>query len=353
MYLNHVSLTTSILFCITACAINPAERDSLDNLKYKIETSIEFASSVRAIDVVDDSIIAFTGYGGFIGITTSGGTTWDTTRVSVDDRNPAFRACAVVGDNLIMASIESPGLILKAPLKDLSNPTLTYVDNASDVFLDAMAFSSKGFGVVMGDPTEGCLTIIMSYDNGDSWSRVPCNKLPKTIKGEAAFAASNGNISIVEDQIWIATGGKVSRVFHSQDRGANWAVYPTPLIQGGAMTGAFAISFHSNNEGLLIGGDWEDKESNKGNIAHTFDGGKTWQLVSEGAGPGYRSSIIWRPHSDGECVAIGSEGIDISNDYGASWNNISEQGFYTGRFTPNGKVLWLAGHGVVSKIKFE
>jgi hypothetical protein len=347
----------SILFILSITTNCQLESDSLDveikQREYKIETSIEFASSVRALDVVNDTTIAFSGYGGFIGFTNSSGEGWDTTRVNIDDRNPAFRACAVVEEHLLIASIESPGLILIAPLNDLNDFEVKYRNDDPAVFLDAMTFSNKGFGVVMGDPTEGCLTILISNDNGNSWVRVPCKSIPEIIEGEAAFAASNGNISIVGDEIWITTGGKASRVFHSPDRGVNWDVQSTPLVQGGAMTGAFAISFNSENEGLLIGGDWENKQLNKGNIAHTEDGGKNWGLVSEGEGPGYRSSIIWRPQTNSECIAIGSEGIDISNDSGASWINISKEGFYTGRFTPNGKTLWLAGHGSVSKIEFE
>lgn len=342
-----------MLFALSATVISPIVTDSLGNKEYNIETSLVFTSSVRALDVVNDSTIAFSGYGGLIGVTLTAGDNWDTTRISVDDITPAFRACAIVGDDLVIASTESPGLILKGPIYDLAKMEVKYRDDNPTVFLDAMAFSNDGYGVVMGDPTDGCLTIIVSNDKGEVWKRVPCDRVPDIIDGEAAFAASNGNISIIGGQTWIATGGKASRVFHSDNRGRSWEAHSTPLLQGGSMTGAFAVSFISDKEGLLIGGDWENKQNNNGNIAHSIDGGKTWQLVSEGTGPGYRSSIIWRPGHDGECVAIGSEGIDLSKNSGSSWTNISEQGFYTGRFSPDGKVLWLAGHGSVSKLEFE
>ena len=119
---------------------------------------------------------------------------------------------------------------------------------------------------------------------------------------------------LLERRVWIATGGKASRVFYSGDSGETWEVFKTPLIQGSQMTGAFAISFRDGITGMVVGGNWYDKESNKGNIAISRDSGKSWELISDGNGPGYRSSIIWHPTNPDTCVVIGSEGIDISYD---------------------------------------
>lgn len=317
-----------------------------------IEVSLTFKSNIRAIHVVDTDTILFSGSGGFVGVTTNGGESWDTTIVVIDGVTPSFRACSAHNGSLFIASIESPGLILKSNINNRSEFEVKFRDDNTSMFLDAMAFSNSGFGVAMGDPTDGCLTILISHDDGENWKRVPCNMIPEMNEGQAAFAASNGNIAVYEDQIWIATGGKSSRVFHSEYRGLKWEVYDTPLIQGGTMTGAFAIAFRSENEGLIIGGDWENKEVNTGNIAHTSDGGKSWMLCSEGEGPGFRSSIVWQPGHPTHCFAIGSEGVSLSIDSGVSWNMVTDQGFYTGRFTPDGSTLWLAGKGLISKITF-
>ena len=71
------------------------------------------------------------------------------------------------------------------------------------------------------------------------------------------------------------------------------------------MTGAFAISFRDGNTGIAVGGNWDDKENNKGNIAISRDSGKSWELI-EGTGP-YRSSIIWHPADLVTCVVIDSK----------------------------------------------
>lgn len=324
-----------------------------DSTKAHHEVVLELKSSIRALDVVDENTIIFSGYGGMVGISKDSGTTWDTTRVEFEGRMPAFRACDSYQENIFFASIESPGLIFRAPIDDLGSRELIYRNNNPSVFLDAMAFTEDGMGIVMGDPQHECLTIIRSHALESNWEEISCNNLPSAIKGEAAFAASNGNISIVGENVWIATGGKASRVFYSADSGETWEVFKTPLIQGDQMTGAFAISFRDGNTGIAVGGNWDDKENNKGNIAISRDSGKSWELISEGTGPGYRSSIIWHPADLVTCVVIGSEGIDISYDEGNNWHRLSNEGYYTGRFTPDGKTIWLAGHGRIGKIELK
>lgn len=313
-----------------------------------------FNSSIRALHVIDSSKAVFSGSGGLVGYTEDGGVSWDTTRWGTR----SYRACSVVNKHLIAASIESPGLVIKAPLTSLSSTTTTLEVTDEGSFFDSMQFFDAENGVVMGDATPDkqgdlCLSIYITSDSGNHWERVPCTNLPNPIKGEAAFAASNGNISCFAESAWIATGGIASRIFHSSDKGANWVAYDTPLIQGREMTGAFCVDFKNEQEGLIMGGDWEDKSLNSGNLAYTSDGGKTWTLRSEGEGPGYRSCIVWHPIKIQECIAIGSEGIDYSMDSGVNWRHISDDAYYTGRFSPNGKFLWLAGHKTVQRVDLK
>lgn len=337
---------TIILSSILALQTPTTQTDS-------VEIVLNIKSSIRALEVIDENTIIFSGYGGLVGVSLDSGTTWDTTRVEHEGKTPSFRACDAFEDQMFIVSIESPGLIFRLPLGDLKSQELLYENDNPSVFLDAMAFTDDGIGIVMGDPQENCLTIIRNHAHESNWEEIPCKNIPPVKNGEAAFAASNGNISIVGENVWIASGGGSSRVFRSTNSGESWSVYNTPMKQGDQMTGAFAVAFKDEHTGLLIGGDWENKENNKGNLCITRDGGITWDLISEGSGPGYRSSIVWDPSTPLSCVAIGSEGIDISYDEGKSWNRLSNEGFYTGRFSPDGQTLWLAGHGRIGKIDFR
>ena len=82
-----------------------------------------------------------------------------------------------------------------------------------------MSFWNETEGIAMGDPVDDCLSILITRDGGNNWTKLPCRKLPKVKKGEAAFAASNTNISIHGNKCWIATGGTNSNVYFSDDKG--------------------------------------------------------------------------------------------------------------------------------------
>ena len=116
--------------------------------------------------------------------------------------------------------------------------------------------------------------------------------MPEALEGEAAFAASNGNIAVSDSAVWIVTGGKASRVFYSADRGRNWEVMAAPIVQGGAMTGLFSLDMSDEKHGIAWGGDWENMADNGANKIVTYDGGMHWEPLLQGEGPGYSSSPI-------------------------------------------------------------
>jgi len=230
---------------------------------------------------------------------------------------------------------------------------LVYKENNDKAFYDAMDFWNDEEGIAIGDPTEDCMSIIITRDGGNTWHKMSCDSLPKTKEGEAAFAASNTNIAIVGDHTWVATGGKASRVMYSPDKGKTWEVYETPIVQGLETTGIYSIDFYDELNGFAIGGDYTKPDDNAANKIRTNDGGKTWELVAQHENPGYRSCVQYVPNRAGkELVAIGFKGIDYSNDSGRSWKHLSDEGFYTIRFL-NDSIGYAAGKGRISKLTFK
>ena len=102
-----------------------------------------------------------------------------------------------------------------------------------------------------------------------------------------------------------------------------------------------------------MGGNWEDPNNNRGNLAETHDGGETWALIAEGTGPGYRSSIVHHPTFANQLVAAGFSGIDVSIDRGRTWHHVSDSSRYVARFSPSGHTLWLAGKHGLSKANWK
>ena len=59
-----------------------------------------------------------------------------------------------------------------------------------------MDFCNDQEGIAIGDPTDSCMSIIITRDGGETWTKLSCDDLPKAKEGEAAFAVMrDANIS--------------------------------------------------------------------------------------------------------------------------------------------------------------
>jgi photosystem II stability/assembly factor-like uncharacterized protein len=263
-----------------------------------------------------------------------------------------FRAVEEVNGNVFALSIESPAKLYKLKRKS-KEAKLVYEEKHPKAFYDALAFWNDKEGIAMGDPTEACISIIITRDAGETWQKLPCSQLPKAVEGEAAFAASDTNIAIVGEKTWIATGGVKSHILYSPDKGKTWQNIATPIIQGQPTTGLYSIDFYDEEHGFGIGGDYTKPDKNTQNKILTVDGGKTWQLVADGKAPGYRSCVQYVPNSDAKAlVSVGFKGIDYSQDGGKSWRHLSDESFYTIRFI-NENEAFAAGKAKISKLIFK
>jgi len=269
--------------------------------------------------------------------------------LTYNDQPLNFRAIKQVDGVFFAISIENPARLYKVPRKSIE-PQLVYEEKNEKVFYDAMNFWNPKEGIAIGDPTDRCMSIIITRDGGDTWTKLPCEVLPEAQEGEAAFAASNTNIAIVGNQTWVATGGKASRILYSPDKGKTWSVFETPIIQGENTTGIYSLDFYNETNGFAIGGDYTKPADAFANKIKTSDGGKTWQITAQGETPGYRSSVQYIPNRNGdELLAVGFKGIDYSADGGVSWNHLSDEGFFTMTFV-NDSIAYAGGQGRISKL---
>lgn len=313
--------------------------------------------NVRALEIIDSTrYFAFLTSNGKMGVVSidehvrSDKKMYYPINVKSDSVTPNFRALAGNSKHGYGLSIGSPALLFKL---DIGKDKIVYKENHPKAFYDSMDFWNDMEGIAIGDPTDDCMSVIITRDGGETWHKLPCESLPKTKEGEAAFAASDTNIAIVGDHTWVATGGKSSRVLYSPNKGKTWKVYNTPIVQGLETTGIYSIDFYDALHGFAIGGDYTKPDDNKANKIKTVDGGKTWNLVAKNKNPGYRSCVQYIPNRAGkELVVVGFKGIDYSNDSGNSWKHLSDKGFYTIRFL-NDSVAYAAGDGSVSKLIFR
>ena len=339
--LKGISFRLLIFFSVIISGCNLKPNNSLTNL--------EVGSSLRALEVEDDSLVCFAGSNGVFGITKNGGKSWFVDAITQPKVDFNFRSIGYTNSALIVGSINSPAIFLRSTDFGISWDTV-YKELHPKAFYNCIKFWDEKNGIAVGDETEGCLSIVTTADGGKTWKKRICDSSIVVAEGEANFAASNSNIAVYKKHCWIATGGKKARVFYSADFGETWTNYETPIIQGEIMTGIYSIDFYDENLGFVIGGDWNNKNSFSKNKAITTDGGKTWSLVADGKYPGYRSSIKFDPNGNGaKLMAVGPTGISESLDTGKTWNHISDSGFYAVGFSPSGNTIWMSGKNKVVK----
>lgn len=344
-YYNACLLLVIIFF--TSCQSSYQVRK---DLQPTIQEFKQDSTSIRAIQAVNKSTVYYAGSNSSFGYTKDAGKTWKKIKITYQDSlKSVFRSIGTNGVDLFVLSIESPALLYKITN---DKTQLIYTENHPKAFYDSMAFFDDKNGIAMGDPTEDCLSIITTKDGGNTWNKMDCSQLPKITEGEAAFAASNSNIKIIDHTVWIVTGGKKARVFKSTDKGYSWQVFDTPFIQGKGSQGIYSVDFYDKNNGIIIGGDYSKPKENQENKAITTDGGKTWQLVAEGQDPNYRSCVKYIPNTQGkELIAVGIMGISFSNDAGYSWKKISDASFFTIQFIDQ-NTAWLGGHQKMGLMRF-
>ena len=347
--MQRISLLLIIGFLFLSCQqeYQPRNIETIIIKEFKMDST-----SIRAIHSKSINEVYFVGSKGDIGSTKDAGKSWSTEYlVHQDSIIPHFRSIASNGTNLFALSVANPALLYKI---SETETTLVYKEEHKKVFYDAMKFFADGkHGIAVGDPTEDCASIILTSDGGNTWQKIPCDKLPKFEEDEAFFAASNTNIKIINNIVWIASGGKKARILKSIDKGKTWQIFETPIIQGTGPQGIYSIDFYDENNGIAIGGDYSKPLENKANKAITNDGGKTWTLVADGQNPNYKSCVQYVPNTYGkEVFAVGKTGISFSNDGGKTWKEVSKDSYYTIQFVDR-NTAWLSGNQKMGRLLLE
>ncbi|WP_127021081.1 WD40/YVTN/BNR-like repeat-containing protein [Flagellimonas beolgyonensis] len=340
------SLTLLVVILFFSCS---SEKQYQPFQSVTITPVFEDSVSIRAITFLDANTLAFAGSGGVYGTVDVNSQQVRSSIQTFDSITPSFRAVGKTTNDFFMLSVESPALLFKTGSQ--GKMELVYKEEGEGVFYDSLIFWDDRNGIAVGDTVDGCLSIIITRDGGNSWTKLPCDRLPEGIAGEGAFAASNSNIVVQGKQVWIGT--TEGRVYHSADQGATWAIQQTPIIHEAPTQGIYSMDFYDENLGFAIGGDYTSPESSEKNKIITHDGGKTWQLIADGVAPGYKSCVQFVPNSEGKgLVAIGFTGISYSADGGENWKDLNDESFFTLRFL-NDSVAYAAGRNRIARLVFR
>lgn len=204
---------------------------------------------------------------------------------------------------------------------------IVYEQRDSAYFLDAIAFHGA-IGYCLGDPVNGKFVLLKSIDSGNTWNPIIS---PEAIEGEACFAASNGNLGLI-DGLKFISGGSISR-FHTFDSiHQSWHSMVLDTNQG---SGSGAFAFADGQPPLIVGGDYLQPNMSINN-AWTISGGEALQMSGL---LGYRSGI---DRNGDFVIATGTNGTEYSLDNGQSWKVMFDEGFHSVRIFE--RAIWFSGN---------
>lgn len=215
-------------------------------------------------------------------------------------------------------------------------------------FFDALAFSSRTDGYLIGDPVGGAFVLYKTTDAGVHWTRL---RGPDALPGEGLFAASGTCLVAAPNgrDLWFGTGGApVARVLHSADGGSTWTSAPVPVKAGVKSAGVFSLAAGSDGRLLAVGGDFARPDSAEDTAALSTDGGAIWRSLPGLSG--YRSAAVFSTAAPHDIYAVGTNGSDVASA-SSKWLRFSQSGLNVVASSPAG-TIWAAGpHGLLAKLR--
>ncbi|PWT73977.1 MAG: oxidoreductase [Bacteroidetes bacterium] len=306
--------------------------------------------SIRGLSVVDDNVIWVSGTNGTVGKSLDGGKTWHWMTVKNFEKRDFRDIEAFDRYTAIVMAVAEPAQIIKTN-DGGKNWKVVLSDSTHGMFLDAMDFLGDSIGIVVGDPIDNQVYIAFTRNQGDKWI-VELNG-PTLKSGEALFAASGTNTKLFWDQkrkisdFLFVSGGLHSRLINDDQ------AIDIPIIQGKQTAGANSLAIDpSTSRGIIVGGDYANDSASASNCVLISLNGDKIQWSSPAAGPrGYKSCVEFLDSK--RLIACGTSGVDVSQDGGNTWKQISNQGFHVCRKAKNGQLTVLAGaNGRIARLKW-
>lgn len=333
---------TCIMFCLLTYATGA-------NAQTIIPIQQNKAISIRGLSVVDDKIAWVSGTKGTIGITTDGGANWNWQQIKGFEKSDFRDIEAFSYKEAIIIASGSPAYILKTTDGGAHWDT-KFQKTDTTYFLDAMDFSDKQHGFILGDPIGGKFLLLETADGGETWN--PPVTPPIALKDEAAFAASGTCLRVnTKGVINIVTGGSNSRMLTSSTDKKKWTSRPLPLTNGAASRGAFSLAYGAGQT-IIVGGNYaKDKQTDS--VAYLIPKANAkFKKNIPAVGPaGYQSCVEYI--NDDIFLSTGTSGSNFTIDGGKTWRKIDEVSYNVCRKAKHGNLILLAGdRGKLGLFKF-
>lgn len=301
--------------------------------------------SIRGLSVVSDNILWASGSKGTVARSLDGGKTFQWMIVKGFEKRDFRDVEAFDANTAIIMTVDTQAIILKTT-DGGTTWRKVFEDKRPGMFLDAMEFWNNSSGIVVGDPINNKLFIARTFDGGETWRGLPEANYPQAAEGEAMFASSGTNVvKLNKQEAVFVTGGKKSRLFIRDLK------IDLPIVQGKDFTGANSIAVYDEKNMVIVGGDFTKDTSRYMNCVLTKNKGQSF-IIPTTPPFGYRSCVIYT--SKNKLITCGTTGVDVSEDGGNNWRNVSASGFHVVQKAKNGKAVFLAGsRGRIAKLIWQ
>ncbi len=204
--------------------------------------------------------------------------------------------------------------------------TWTQQQSQTEKTLFSVSFADELNGWASGDES----TLILTDNGGESWTFKRIEVSEVGLNDDMRLAVPDimyYSIHFVDAQNgWMV--GEYGNIRNTTDGGQTWGSQHGSLIDSlremgvaasdvMSLSAFFRVHFADQNNGIIVGG--------AGSVASTSDGGQTWGWISrEGTHADLPNMPIYdlvQPTSDGQIVAVGSNGLVVNSDNnGANWS---------------------------------
>jgi photosystem II stability/assembly factor-like uncharacterized protein len=320
-------------------------------------------AGLRGIHAVGGGVAWASGTNGTVLRTEDSGYMWQSCAMPPNADKLDFRGIWAWDANtaIVMSSGSGDQSRLYKTTDGCSHWTLLYTNPDKDGFWDALVFSGREQGFILGDPVNRRFVLFFTLDEGITWGRVNSKDLDSGNIKIGAFAASNSALTLAYDALpmfgtggpggpWLYVPDSVCTSLTAQkdpaacfDGFLRFEKEKLPMAGASASAGVFSLALRDAQHGIAVGGDYTKPNDSTGTAAWTADGGKTW-TAAEKPPHGYRSAVAW--DADAKAwIAVGPNGSDVSYDDGKTWSPL-DSGNWNALSLP-----WVAGpDGRIAKL---
>lgn len=173
------------------------------------------------------------------------------------------------------------------------------------------------WGRESGGPGSG---LFKSTDGGITWKKLTGRGLPSRTTGKFALAMARSNsnrvYALIETGDGVPLNGKETdrgKLWRSDDGGENWRLISYDRTLGGRTHYYFRMEVAPNNENEVY--------FLTASLAVSLDGGETAKTVSSGSSPGGDNHDIWFDPTNTDRIAVANDGgVSISVTRGRTWD---------------------------------